>query len=148
MMGKMKSCAWFALLLVMAGCERIEVVESIYPDYEAAVSAGAIDRGWIPEFIPPSAKEIKETHNLDTNEVWVSFVWGSGEWLSVEEDCRTVEGERIELPRKSGGGWWPPALVEASNPPPRKSEYAYYRCKNGAVLAVQSKERRVYYWRS
>jgi hypothetical protein len=44
----------------------------------------AITRGWIPEFLPEEAIQIKERHNLDTNEGWGTFTY-------IEVDITKIE---------------------------------------------------------
>jgi hypothetical protein len=51
--------------------KRHERVDAFYPTYEAAKRDGPVSRGWIPSFVPPSATEIYEEHDLDTNQVWI-----------------------------------------------------------------------------
>lgn len=47
--------------------DQFETVEGIYATYAEAERAGAVERGWIPAFVPRSATEIEEVHDLDTN---------------------------------------------------------------------------------
>ncbi len=54
-----------ALILYLAGCS--EANGNYYPTYADAVRANAVRRGWIPEFVPTSAYEIHEVHDVDTN---------------------------------------------------------------------------------
>jgi hypothetical protein len=55
------------VLALLAGCEKQEQTTNVYPDRAAADAAGAIERGWIPEWIPNTAKELREIHDIDTN---------------------------------------------------------------------------------
>lgn len=60
-----------ALLLWLTGCT--EQVEETYQTYEDAELAHAITRGWVPAFVPSSAYEIADSHNLDTNRQTLRF---------------------------------------------------------------------------
>ena len=63
--------AWFIASL---GCEWMDTVENNYADLDAAIKVNAVGTGkWIPGFLPSSARNIHETHNLDTNESWLTF---------------------------------------------------------------------------
>ena len=65
-----------AAALAAAGlymCARSETPTTRYPTYAEAVADGAIQRGWIPGFVPSSATTIEETHNIDTNWQWLEF---------------------------------------------------------------------------
>lgn len=54
-----------AILSLLAACG--EDRYSHYPNYTAAVDAGAVDRGWLPSYVPTSATEIAEAHDIDLN---------------------------------------------------------------------------------
>lgn len=58
-----------ALSLVACGGE----IEESYATWAEAKRAGAIDRGWLPPFVPTSARDIHDTHNLGTGEQKLSF---------------------------------------------------------------------------
>jgi hypothetical protein len=72
----MKYREWFVAFVVIeaAGCSRFERPEASYASYSEAEGAGALGPGsWIPEFLPVSAIDIREQHNIDTNERWLRF---------------------------------------------------------------------------
>jgi len=50
-----------------------------------------MERGWIPTFIPQSSTEIRETHNLDTNIVRMTFKYSIGDTKEVKENCVAEE---------------------------------------------------------
>jgi len=60
------------LLLSLAACS--EQVEETYPTWAEAQRAGAVERGWIPTFVPRSAREIRDSHDLDSNRQTLFFV--------------------------------------------------------------------------
>lgn len=64
----------FLVLIVSACSERIEVK---YGSFGEAVEAGAVERGWIPDFLPSSSTQIRDVHDLDTNEGWLRFEYAS-----------------------------------------------------------------------
>lgn len=47
--------------------------KSYFSNYKEAKASGIMDRGWIPTFIPKSATNINEQHDLDTNWVKMTF---------------------------------------------------------------------------
>ena len=102
--------ALVALLLLALGCNH---PSSRYPTLLAAEEQGAISRGWIPDFLPPSSREIVEAHDLDTNEVWGRFEFAAHDLGPFLDRIRALEvdmvgDERIRAPR--GAAWWPPEL--------------------------------------
>jgi len=44
-----------------------------YSNIDAVKNQQAIKHGWIPAILPHSAYEIRETHDIDTNELFGSF---------------------------------------------------------------------------
>jgi hypothetical protein len=64
------------MLILVAGAGllyRTENVVSKYATYADAERDRAIARGWIPSFVPPSARAIREVHNIDSNRQWLRF---------------------------------------------------------------------------
>ncbi len=56
-----------ASVLLVTGCK--EQLESHYPTVNAAAHAGAFERGWLPGVLQPDATDIREWHDLDSDEV-------------------------------------------------------------------------------
>ena len=44
-----------------------------YEDREVVLKNQVIEKGWIPNILPESASEIRETHDLDANTLFGSF---------------------------------------------------------------------------
>ena len=83
-----------------------EDIESHYVDAAAARRAGAYERGWLPEFVPPSATDISELHNLDSNRTWACF--SNPGSLELLRSLLEKQGATRMTGPISGG---PPALV-------------------------------------
>lgn len=49
------------------------VVESRYARLVDAVDAGERERGWLPDFVPSSAFDLREMHDLKSNWSWGTF---------------------------------------------------------------------------
>lgn len=64
--------AFILAALFTAGCS--EEPEVRYADWDEANAEGAMTRGWLPEWLPRSAENIRERHNIDTNQSAFSFV--------------------------------------------------------------------------
>src|ERR1700687_308581 len=69
-----------ALLLVTILCVTCVLIachgdrrESFYPSLADAKKDGAIDRGWIPDFLPASSRTIHEVHDLSPSTTWCAF---------------------------------------------------------------------------
>lgn len=146
----MRTIAFVLLLIyvILIGCERMETTENVYQDFDAAYIAEAVgDDKWIPGFLPPSAKNIREKHNLDTNEVWLSCQFSAADRNSIMKACRQISQHEVIYPIKSPSSWWPHALIQSSKD--TQSEYIiyeYYHCKNDGIIAIHANE--IYYWHS
>ena len=95
--------------------------ESSYASFAEAQRSGAVEKGWIPTWIPSSATDIREIHDIDTNESMLSFAYDAQQGWDLPTDCQPANYTRISSPRFSRR-WWPaPESLEAT--------YEFYRCK-------------------
>jgi hypothetical protein len=44
-----------------------------YASYADAIRDGLDRRGWLPSWVPSSARDLQEVHDLDTNRQWLRF---------------------------------------------------------------------------
>ena len=80
--------AFMALTVAVTGYVWVvsrEVRTEEYPTLAAAHADGALERGWIPPWIPDSARNLREAHDLDTNRRWLSLEVAPEEWWGVLE---------------------------------------------------------------
>jgi hypothetical protein len=102
-----------------AGCvgPLSEDVESHYNNVATARSAGAFDRGWLPEFIPDGATDISELHDVATNLTWACFSNPDG---PGELRARLEKQGVTRVPGPVGAGprtllrsppWWPASMA-------------------------------------
>lgn len=66
---------------------------SEYADLTSARAAGAVERGWIPAWVPEDARTIKEVHNLDSGMRWMAFMLEPG---AIETLRAILEREGFE----------------------------------------------------
>ncbi|MFJ0992683.1 hypothetical protein WLX36_23460, partial [Bordetella bronchiseptica] len=64
------------LPLLLAACS--DAVQTQYRDLDEARAAGAIQRGWLPAWLPARTGAIAEAHDLDTNRRAARFVLPDG----------------------------------------------------------------------
>ncbi len=67
------------LLLVMGALVLTDRSENPTREYDA-MSEEVFSGGWVPKALPADASGIKVQNNLDTNEVWVRFAFGSSSY--------------------------------------------------------------------
>lgn len=71
---EMRKLSAAALSLSLVACS--EQVDESYATWAEAARSGAIERGWVPAFVPHSARDIRDSHNLDTNAQTLQFTAG------------------------------------------------------------------------
>lgn len=94
MLFPMKNIAITALLLLFVGCG--EQIDETYPTYADAERAGAVERGWIPAFVPLSASDIVDSHDLDTNRQKLQFKLPPSAINEMVADLRKVSANDQE----------------------------------------------------
>lgn len=134
-----------AIGALLAGCERSQNSYASWPDAERA---GAVRRGWLPPWVPRSAMQIDEAHDLDTNLLRLRFklppaelaaLSGSLQRLRVRDLCKSAG-----LPKLPGE--WPSSIDEGA--PAWNLSYLRAAGANGAGLAVavERETSTVYVW--
>jgi hypothetical protein len=140
-------------LIVLTGCVGCrETIEERYETVRAAEQAGAIRRGWIPYWIPPSAKDIAEIHNLDTNARLLAFSFDSYATDAFLKACFPVERVHVVMPTWAPASWWPTELRQGSS---ARGRLRFFSCEdhdtgmgNGrkSVLAIDEETKRAFNW--
>jgi hypothetical protein len=116
------------LFIIAFGVSCGEVQSVTYATYADAVAGGAQRRGWLPSFVPTSATEIREVHDLDSNTQWLRFRVPVGDTSVGTGAARISIGEaasRAPKPPRAMGDWLP----ELRSPPiiTRRSGIQAYR---------------------
>lgn len=90
-----RSAIFLSVLLAgfVSACDELQ--ESYYDSRAAVVRDGAIQRGWIPDFLPESAANIREFHDLDSNETWLRFS-AAPDQPFIARRCRPVNEEKAK----------------------------------------------------
>lgn len=138
------------LLLALAGCRGLDVVTASYNTLAEARQAGAIDRGWMPEGLPPSATDLREAHDLDTNARWGLFSFPVAESSHLKALLESAEmplaGHRCSPPRRIE--WWP-ILLRGDLDAERIAAAglkAHRTRDSSLIVAVNWNQGRAYYW--
>ena len=99
------------LLMIIAGimCACEEKFESYYPSAADAANAGAFDHGWLPEVLKPDVMNIKEWHDIDSNEVRGRFALNERVLNSLQSSCKPG----LDVPRKTWSmpKWFPASIT-------------------------------------
>lgn len=120
-----------------------EVPEVYFPDYHSAVEAGAVEKGWIPDWVlPRSAVEIHEKHNIDTNQIMLAFRFSGTESFALT-GCEKI-GPREPQEAPFSVSWWPsdvPATPWATH------RHGFWKCEGGQSYFAASNSGEAFYWR-
>ncbi|MCD9097437.1 hypothetical protein LU699_08320 [Luteimonas fraxinea] len=74
------------IISVLSGC--VEVASTEYVDRNQALASNAIGESkWLPAWLPEDAVNIREAHDIDTNESWLVFR-PSGGVLVLPVQCK------------------------------------------------------------
>jgi hypothetical protein len=84
-----------SLMLVVIFMSYFEIQRTFYANYDEAKKSGAFERGWLPKYLPRSAKNIHEVHNLDTNQGWAEFEFDVKDIAKMESQCQLSEKTRM-----------------------------------------------------
>ena len=97
-----------ALLLTACG----DITEERYDTYAEARDAGMIERGWMPDFVPTSATDIHDVHDLDTNAQTLIFSVPTSEVPATTARFRPAPTEDRAIARRmiADIGWEPDAV--------------------------------------
>jgi hypothetical protein len=123
---------------IMCACR--EKFESQYPSAADAAKAGEFDRGWLPEVLKPDAMNIREWHDIASNEVRGRFALNERVLNRLQSSCKP----RMDVPRKTWSmpDWFPDSIA-------RGNEAAHgmrvFRCDD-FFIAVDTAATTGYFW--
>ena len=143
--GLMRSFAATLAALLASACD--EVVHERYADFPAAKNAGAIERGWLPAFVPSSAYDIREEHDLDNAAQILSFRLPPADMPAILVGLKRAPDSEAKVTRK---------VIAATDWKSDRAHITVYQaCRKGdaAALAVNTRTGAAFYrapvkWRS
>jgi hypothetical protein len=97
-------------LIVAAGCG--DRRESFYPSLAYAISAGEINRGWIPDFLPESSRAIHIIYDPASPRTYCVFEFSPNDSQRLMKNLTNLDAlppSVKDVPR-SGVSWWPAML--------------------------------------
>ena len=86
--------------------------ETFYPSLADARKEGAVDRGWIPDFLPESSHNIHELHELSPSRGWCAFEFRTNDSQQLRKNLKSVAAlpDSVKRVRNPGKTWWPVVL--------------------------------------
>lgn len=134
------------IVLLAAGlvsCRNPDVVSSSHDSMGDAVALGIVRQGWVPDWLPGHATQIRAIHDLDTNEWAVSFAYAAERGLAVPDGCFQTKGVETLAPRLDAE-WWPEDVPSDVLETPR---HEYFQCA-GYVIARADARGEGFVWSS
>ncbi len=120
------------------------IMDATYETMGKAREDGAIDRGWVPEYLPDTATNIRERHSQDTNEGWGTYSFGDLDLSHFEKHWSHAQSAPLPGdPNRFHGeptiDWWPGTLNDG---------LVFYRgIEDGHFwLAVDNEKKTCYFW--
>jgi hypothetical protein len=138
-----RACLYIAPLLcgLLSACAP-ETVSRHYDTYALLEQDRAIDRGWLPEWLPRQATAIDEMHNIDTNaHMWAATV-PVGIELNLPATCASAPRAKLtKLPFEPS--WWPePSVWPAGS---EGAGFIYFTC-DGEHVGLAQEGGRLFGW--
>jgi hypothetical protein len=92
------------------GCR--EQHEYFYPSLADAAKSGEISRGWMPEYLPASSRDIHITYAAESPRTWCVFDFSPDDSQRLRENLKSVTSlpPRVERIGNPGPSWWPDFL--------------------------------------
>ncbi len=147
------------VMLYFSACSELfgpnETVSRAYGDYIYASKEGALESGWLPRKIPVSSHEIIESHNVDSNEMWIRFNYRNEGASGFTDECEVRSSPSFPNARRTrrNAPWWPERLMQGKEDEVLVG-YTFYWCPRmihastelPAQVAVDHSDRVIWYW--
>ncbi len=112
-----------AIALALLACAG-ETLEVNYDTYAAAAQAGAMETGWLPQWLPKNSTQIFKRYNIDTNaRMWAVKV-PVGSEVTLPESCVYAAPNTLPAPPFKRT-WWPKGEPHGMTP---GNGFVYFRC--------------------
>lgn len=134
------------LVVVWYLLSRMEITCVSFPSYDDAQPA--IEAGWLPKWLPRSAYDINESHDIDSNISWMSFHFSKSERF-YEPFCSVVEKQRTRIPDVRYVKRFSIFVQEMHNELITNTNLQFYDCSEPQwerYLAINERENLAYSW--
>ena len=128
--------------------------DEVYANYDALVDSSIIKKGWIPEFVPRSARDIRVTHDIILSEQRIKFGFDSDDLPVILDSIDRVSKDAVRFPSTCTMWsslwqlWWPKELLRGSEKEIRWHNYIFYVYEeHRAYLAIEKERPMAWYWR-
>ena len=96
--------------ILLAGCDQKR--ELFYNDLSGAAKAGEFDRGWLPDYLPKTSRNIHLVELDSPSKEWCGFEFSPSDSQGLRETLKTVTALPPSVRRlpSPGRSWWPAVL--------------------------------------
>jgi len=101
------------LLLVALGCA--EQFEHRFETGVAALSSELGHNGWVPQWLPSAARNVRLQYDIDTNERWLRFEVDESQRPALVAGLQSVpwaEAGTVRIRRPRRASWWFEGLIQ------------------------------------
>jgi hypothetical protein len=104
--------------IVGVGLRYLHCSDHMYSRYATladAAAKGAVRRGWIPSFVPPTASDLYEEHDIDRNQVWLRFTVNPTDpslALAAFTPLSLDAVRNLTVQPPCSSGWWFEGFIE------------------------------------
>ncbi len=146
-----------ACMALLYACSRAEIKEREYANYSEVRSKGQLGN-WIPKWLPNSAIEIREKHNVDSTTMWMTYIFNKADNHIISKHCTSmlpggVSYPRLDILHRINNFSWPKELLDESSYLDYRYRYIFYICgrKNSGeiywmAIKPENKQLRAYLW--
>ena len=138
-------------VVLLASCGNVDVQTDSFATMAEARERRAVERGWVPAFLPEGAYEIRAAYDTSSTRRWgiLNFRAADADAIrrALDPAETSVDGLRVDIPGRIE--WWPIALRNALDPEAiAATGLRTYRSTTGDFLvAVNWNQGRAYFWR-
>jgi hypothetical protein len=131
-------------LLILWCMDRLEMTSAYYEGHRGAQVG--IEAGWLPAWLPTSAKRIHESHDIDTNESFAAFKFAPSEHFY--SDCTPAMSGTFLFPRSEEKGRFPKLTRHGLERIHQDRSLQFFRCvgRSSRSLAVDVESGMAYVW--
>ena len=122
----------------------MDTTDASYTSTAEAIRSGVLGKGWIPEWLPKDATDIREVHNIDSNVSELSMAVPGPKSIRLPADCVPVlysDTVQAYIRRR----WWPSETE-------LQQSYVFFRCSadhtDYRFVAISKAGTRVLHWRT
>jgi hypothetical protein len=147
---KARLLAFLFAATALAACSGPSVQTATYATVAEARTAGAIDKGWVPDSIPEHAYELRAAYAVDGGDRWGLFNFRPADAAALRGILEPAEvplgGTVMDIPPRIE--WWPVLLRGRLDAERIQTTglRAYHARSGPLVFAVNWNQGRAYYW--